>query len=81
MTGQYVCFSKSPYWFILCGDIDFMSMAVGILLASLLLLDNPSDIILELIKKTVLMPDSQQQISCSCLLCRIGVSGLNRDRI
>lgn len=54
-----------------------MSMAVGILLASLLLLDNPTDIILELIKKTVLMPDSQHRISCSSLLCRNGVSELS----
>ena len=44
--------------FVFCGRVDFLSLAVGVLLTSLLLLDDPSDVILELVEKTLLLPGS-----------------------
>lgn len=54
--------------FMFCRGVDFMSVAVGILLTSLLLLDNPTDVILELIKKAILLPNSQCWVSHSGVL-------------
>ncbi len=64
----YVRFSPSAHRFVFCGGVDFLSLAVSVLLTSLLLLDNPTDVILELIKKTLLLTVSQRDVSRSGVL-------------
>lgn len=51
-----------------------MTVVVSILLPSLFLLDNPTDIVLQFIKKTFLLPDSQCWISCPSVLEREGTA-------
>lgn len=65
-------FYPSAHRFVFCGRADFLSLAVGVLLTSLLLLDNPTDVILELIEKTLLLPD------CQCHVSRSGVLDGNK---
>lgn len=61
-------FTHSAHWLMLGGGVDFVPVAVGVLLASLLLLDDPTDVILELIEKTLVLPDSQREVHCSDVL-------------
>lgn len=60
------------YWaahhFVLGAGVDFVAVTVGVLLASLLLLDDPTDIILQFIEETLLLPRSQRHVSCSGIL-------------
>lgn len=53
---------------LLGAGVDFVAVIAGVLLASLLLLDDPTDVILQLIEETLLLPSSQCRISCSGIL-------------
>lgn len=67
-TDDFVHFYQTPYQFVLSGGVDFMAVAVGILFTSLLLLDDPTDVILQLIEKTLILPHTQHYIRRSCVL-------------
>ncbi|TNN80666.1 hypothetical protein EYF80_009174 [Liparis tanakae] len=50
-----------PHRFVFCRGGGFLPVAVGELLTFLLLLDDPSDVILDLVEKTLLLPGSQRE--------------------
>lgn len=45
-----------------------MAVAVAVLFTSLLLLDDPTDVILQLIEKTLILPLTQHYVRRSCVL-------------
>lgn len=62
------CFHWAAHHFVLGAGDDFVAVTVGVLLASLLLLDDPTDVILQLVEETLLLPCSQCHVSCSGIL-------------
>lgn len=58
-----------PHRFVFCGGADFLSLAAGELVASLLSLYDTTYIIFQFVKETLLLTDSQ------CWVCHSGVLG------
>lgn len=69
---QYKQATSCLYWashpFLLGTGVDLVALTVGVLLASLLLLDDATDVILQLVEETLLLPHSQRPVGCSRIL-------------
>lgn len=70
--SQHLLYSRrqtfTTHQLVLGAGVDFVAVTVGVLLTSLLLLDDSSDVILQFIEETLLLPHCQWRVSSSGIL-------------